>query len=790
MKMADIGTAMLRHLRRLLNLIVLSAIAVGLGTLGCLKEDGEVHDWGELTNLVIQVPERRPAGPWRLLALERRSTLAEENMTGLQIIGDAVIQRSEGTRIVLDRAVRRGEALLFTATYDKRWVPDSADRRAPGSLEVRICRNAEVVAAVRRPIRGWSSEVTLESPSADAATIELRFDVPTGEELPLNSIAAVAIPLEAPLRERARARAYLAWAARDHAHHSLAGLQKARVAISLKGCSRDALTLVDGDTLSFDLPSARQGFNLMFWVGGVRTLPNVISKLELEGETGSGWRSLRGGDKLLIPSFEWSSRITIPIPGDCTRIRFAYSGAKEVVALGMPHLKAVAKGSRAKPNVVLVDLDTMRADRLNCYGYAERATSTILDAYLNEKGFYVFSNAYSAGSWTLPATAKFLCSRYHGFGLGSHVNQSYTTLAEFLRDHGFYCIAFTGGGYLRVPGFEQGFHEYYWTEKYGKVEETFAPAMKWLRTEPIEPFFLFVHTYEPHTPFTRDTFCRDLPRGRLGDISRGEMLFPEDFSITTQVTKEESLFIQAAYDGGVKKACDTTAELFALMDSLALWDNTVVAILSDHGEEFWDHSASFAAHRYTSLYGELLNVPFMIYAPEKRGGGMKIIETQVTTVDLMPTIAQLIKVKEPEACDGISLYPQMSGRPAERTVPILALNWPDERMSEHDRRSCVYANGVKYIEQLGRHTDPQTLSRLGGYPSAATELYVLGEDPREQSNVVHVETASAIAMAVALRRGLEMSLAPEHLASAEEPAVTRSLSLRRQLEALGYVEGE
>jgi arylsulfatase A-like enzyme len=742
-----------------------------------------------MTNMVTQVPMRRAAGTWRVVALERRSTLRAENVFGIQLEREGLFQQSDSSRIVLHSGIRQGEALLLTVTYDRRWVPTSADQQGLGSLEVQIRDAAGVVAAVRRPIQGWASEVTIELPAEEGTTVELCFDLAPGQELPLNSIAGVAIPLDATPREANRARTYLSWAARDHDSHAQVGLRKARVPISLAGCTRDALTMVDGDTLTFDMPRQPRGSNLMFWIGGLRMLSHVTSRLEVDGEMGSEWTRLGRIDGAVIRPFTWSDQITVPVPEDCREIRFVYAGDDEVVALGMPHLKALSKRSHTKSNVILIDLDTMRADRLNCYGYAERATSRTLDEVLNEKGFFVFRNAYSPASWTLPATAKFLCSRYRGFGLGSAVDPSHMTLAELLRDSGYYCIGFTGGGYLRISGFEQGFHEYFWTEEYGKVEQTFTPAMAWLRKQHTEPFFLFIHTYEPHTPFTRDTFCRELPRGRLGDISKGEALFPHEFSITAEVSAEESLFIQAAYDGGVKKACDATAELFAVMDSLELWRNTVVAILSDHGEEFWDHSASFAAHRYTSLYGELLNVPFMIYAPEKRGGGMKIIETQVTTVDLMPTIAELVKSDMRDTCDGISLCSLMSGGVAKRAVPILALNWPDERLNEHDRRTCVLAGGRKYIEQLGADAEPRTLVRQGGYPSDAIELFDLARDPSEQSNVANVDPALAVEMGAILRHGLETAAVPKSSASADETAVGLSRKLRKQLEALGYLDG-
>lgn len=764
-------------------------VAFGLFILGCQSETASSPKGSSLVNMVTQVPEMQRVGPWRVVALERRSALSAEDVAGLDITKDVLVQRAPVSRVVLNSPIHRGEALLMNVAYDRRWFPDSPDRGTQGSIEVRIRHEGDVVAAARQSIHGWTSEFTVQLPAAEGTTVELCFELPPGEEIPLNSIAAVALSLDAAPREVARAHTYLAWAARDHAHHSLVGLEQARVPISLKGCTRDALTLVDGDTLSFVLSPNPQGPSLVFWIGGLRIHSHVTSGLRIESKTGNEWISAGKIDKTSIPDFKWGAKVSIPVSADWSRVRFLYSGEGEVIALGMPHLISQSSGP-TKPNVILIDLDTMRADRLNCYGYEERTTSERLDVFLRDKGFSIFRNAFSPASWTLPATAKFLCSRYLGFGQGSTVDQGYATMAEVLRDSGYYCVGFTGGGYLRIPGFEQGFHEYYWTEEYGKVEDTFPPAMVWVREQSIAPFFLFLHTYEPHTPFTRDAFCGGLPRGRLGDISKGEKLFPDEFTITTEVTAEESLFIQAAYDGGVKKACDATAELFSLMDSLALWDNTIVAILSDHGEEFWDHSASFAAHRYTSLYGELLNVPFMIYAPEMKEDGMKTVETPVTTVDLLPTIAQLVNASLSEPCDGISLCSLMSGRGGRRTVPILALNWPDERMNEHDRRTCVFFSDWKYIEQLGAGVDPAVLTRQGGYPPVDRELFRLDEDPSERRSLVPQIPAMTDSMAQLLVEGLRLASPIHSEASRGTKSSEVPQDLLKQLEALGYVDIE
>ena len=240
--------------------------------------------------------------------------------------------------------------------------------------------------------------------------------------------------------------------------------------------------------------------------------------------------------------------------------------------------------------MILIDLDTMRADRLGCYGYDSRPTCGRLDSLVKERGFHLFKNAFSSASWTTPATAKFLASRNIDFDTQEQgIPRGYRLFAEMLRTHGYYCAAFTGGGYLRTPGFEQGFHEYRWSRESGKAEDTFVPAASWLESAPIQPFFLFLHTYESHMPYTRDVLCKGLPSGRLGDLTQGEPLIPRASTVCSELTPAESLYMQAAYDGGVRVSCDATADFLLLLDEYDLWKDTVVVILSDHGEEFWDH---------------------------------------------------------------------------------------------------------------------------------------------------------------------------------------------------------
>jgi arylsulfatase A-like enzyme len=364
------------------------------------------------------------------------------------------------------------------------------------------------------------------------------------------------------------------------------------------------------------------------------------------------------------------------------------------------------------------------------------------------------------------------------------VSRNQSLLAELLRENGYYCVAFTGGGALRLPGFEQGFHEYYWSENLGKVEETIVKGARWLESQPTEPFFLFMQTYETHWPLIRDTFCTGVPRGRLGDLSSGEPLLPPDMNHYTRLTREESLYVETAYDGSVHAACQSFVDLAIVMDELALWENSVVVVLSDHGEEFWDHFDLFAKHDHSSLYGELINVPFLIYRPGLPGTPLSI---EVSTVDLVPTVVELLHVDAHSQWDGVSLVPLLNSHTVNRKIPILSLTTPEGPARQP--RACIVRNGLKYIEPIGNPVDADRRSNENFYVENGKELYILNDDPFENSNRFEEDPVTAGVMSKHLHQGLADVIRSG--GEAMQP-IQRSIpsTLEDQLKALGYMEGK
>lgn len=420
---------------------------------------------------------------------------------------------------------------------------------------------------------------------------------------------------------------------------------------------------------------------------------------------------------------------------------------------------------------------------MGTYGYGARPTTVCLDAMLGKRGYSLFEHAYSPAPSTLPATAKFLAGRYHDIHRNGGVPRGYTLIQECLRDAGYYCAAFTGGGQLRSLGFEQGFHEFHWSEGVGKIEDSFSPAVEWLEANAGELFFLFLHTYETHMPYTRGEFCVGLPRGRLGDIIAGELLLPDEKGIRTNtpLTEPEKRYVSAAYDGGVKKATEGVADLLHELDRLELTDSTVVVILSDHGEEFWDHNRLFAEHGQT-LHGELLNVPLIIFDPDRPAAGLHRIAGEVSTVDLLPTVLDLLGLPPITEVDGVSLMPLMEagdrGAELHREIPILA--------SRLDKSYCVIQDGVKYIRRLG---DRPWLAGRQDLPAGPGELFRLIDDPREHNDLAAIQPDLRQRMEDLLHRAVGQALPPLDVESSDNNGPL-SPDLERQLRAMGYVGGQ
>ena len=341
-----------------------------------------------------------------------------------------------------------------------------------------------------------------------------------------------------------------------------------------------------------------------------------------------------------------------------------------------------------RPNLVLISLDTVRADHLSLYGYG-RPTSPQLEAWVGATGATVFENVVAPSGWTLPSHF----SLFTGLDAPRHLANynsitvdaaGYTFLAELLNRAGYRTQAFTGGGFVHpLYGMAKGFESFaFWASKQTReveLESNLERAQRWLDGAGEEPFLLFLHTYEAHTPNpARQPFfdrLSDLPSDWIVDIApdppgaEGGFLgtghavrrrAPED--PPEAIPAELAALTVDAYDSALAFLDDRLAPLLRRLSEPPFADNTIVAIFSDHGEALGEGGR--VGHAHLALNN--LKVPLVLLAPGQRRG-LRVAE-QVRLIDLFPTLLEQAGLEVPPDLDARTLNPWLDGsaRPAGR----------------------------------------------------------------------------------------------------------------------------
>lgn len=343
-----------------------------------------------------------------------------------------------------------------------------------------------------------------------------------------------------------------------------------------------------------------------------------------------------------------------------------------------------------RPNIVLVSLDTLAAGHLSLYGY-ERLTSPNLDRWAVDHGT-VFERAVTPASWTLPAHFS-LFTGVEAFAHPANYNSiaidtsAYRFLAEELWSAGYRTVAITGGSYLSPDyGLSRGFETFRaWRSKEQREEELedhLARALDFLRQDHSQPFFLFFHTYEVHTPngarepwFTAfhggaDDRIVDLGPPEPADAeagflgSRSFVLRRRQGDRVERVGPDSASLPVDAYDSAIAYLDDQMLPLLEELSGPTLGDRTVVAIVADHGESL--EGEGRAGHTYLSW--DNLHVPLVLAGPA-RLVPRKRIQDQVRLHDLYPTLLEIAGSAPVASVDGRSLRPLLLG---ERDPPRYA----------------------------------------------------------------------------------------------------------------------
>lgn len=429
-----------------------------------------------------------------------------------------------------------------------------------------------------------------------------------------------------------------------------------------------------------------------------------------------------------------------------------------------------------RPPVILISIDTLRADHLSCYGYF-RETSPGIDAFRRDA--VMFSQARTPLAHTLPAhVSMFSARRPLKHGLRNNLwrlRPDVPLLTESLKSAGYSTGAVPGAGVLKFGGgIERGFDDYIqgydqsmtiWRRK-RKVERKPASlvvdqGIAWIEKNRNEPaLFLFMHFFDAHTPYDF-----------LPVEYRASFVLDEEYRARARELGQEEEYLERAniYDGAIRYLDKELARFFEYLRGAGLYDDALIIVTADHGECLGQHG--WYGHGLY-VYEELMNVPLLIKLPRRVYGGYER-DRDVGLIDIAPTILDYLDLPDLPGSEGVSLLPMIE-RPHIRA------------------RERVYYERRHYPERIQRAFEGMAAREIWGIKvgqwkyimndTKPDELYDLGEDPHELRNLARERRSVAA--------GLEKIL-EEHVSSGgghDIVAPPISEKERKRLEALGYVE--
>ena len=328
-----------------------------------------------------------------------------------------------------------------------------------------------------------------------------------------------------------------------------------------------------------------------------------------------------------------------------------------------------AEQDAARPNLILISLDTMRADRLSHYGRIDRITTPVLDRLAEQS--VVLTDVLAASTVTGPSHLSMFTGQYperHGLLENGPRVQPRDTLASLLLAKGWHTAGFTGGGYLReIFGLAHGFETYRAKggplAEFKRTFETSLPyALDWLKSRPQGRFFLFLHGYDPHCPY--EAAPKDLrhfnaprkrpfdPEGLCGEEHYLPLLQSEQFG------PADRAYLTDLYDALVYSADQSLKPLIYYLRKSGLLDQSILVFTSDHGEGLGEHG--WIGHG--RLWDEQARVPLLIRFPNGQYAGE--FDQPVTLVDLLPTLLDALGLEVPAGVQGQSLLPLIEDRAA------------------------------------------------------------------------------------------------------------------------------
>jgi arylsulfatase A-like enzyme len=467
------------------------------------------------------------------------------------------------------------------------------------------------------------------------------------------------------------------------------------------------------------------------------------------------------------------------------------------------------------PNIILINIDTLRADHLECYGY-ERITAPNITKLAKEG--VLFRNAISQADWTIPSVASLLTSLYpsqhmvDAFGTAVpkyRLHNSLITLAEVLKEKGYITAGFIANPVLtKELGFAQGFNSYkvvlqknlfgyllypiFYHEEYlfhnlGKkiikwifnshfsfdkiipnTKALFEIVYPWLEEHKNDTFFLYLHPMDPHDPYNPP---KSYEKMYSGNYTGRRYTFDDLIKLKKNIPQDGLQNIIDRYDGEIRFLDDQIGELINKLIKINLLDKTLLIITSDHGEAFLEHDD--VGHG-NSLFEYLIRVPLIIRFP-KLIKEPAIINHQVAIIDIMPTILDALDIIIPKQCQGKSFLPLLLQKSKTHKEFIFS-----EKVKSY---VSVRTENYKYIfieKSMEEHLGSSKLAHI-----EKESLYDLKNDPNELHNVYQQnEKIVGILKEVIITHQKEIER--RKVKCLEEATIDKELESR--FKALGYIQ--
>jgi arylsulfatase A-like enzyme len=449
------------------------------------------------------------------------------------------------------------------------------------------------------------------------------------------------------------------------------------------------------------------------------------------------------------------------------------------------------KSSSEKKQVILISIDTLRADHMSAYGYT-RETTPNMSRLLKDAVYY--TQAYPNGCWTMPSHMSLLTGvlpSRHGINQSwgevknkkyRRMNESVKTIAQVLKDHDARINTVKIAKLPDVLGFANGFDKNIYKDTLYN-EKKLKALLEELENNKDRDFFLFVHTWRVHAPYSGDYF---LEKGRLSPEELAFIQHPgKQKGKRTKYAANYRKFLEKAnlfnaedcmtlYDGGIYQVDQTIGALIEKCRQMGIYDNVMLVIVSDHGEHFAEHFPKlFYNYHGKDFYEEFTRVPLIIKYPS---GTMKpgAVDFPVSLVDVVPTILDFYKIPVPGFVQGESL-----SIPHDKRKQKLVSEATSDRLVE---KKMIRVGDLKYIVTMKA---PLKNDRTNWETVAERRLFDLKNDPGEKTNLyLSLKHKGACVNFEKMLREIIKTSSSTNLTTKETTVDQETLN---QMKALGYL---